>query len=230
MVIKIGELRIKINCCYGHRSFDDFLCLDNDYDFELTVDDVMINNKARELNTSSLSYAEFVCIHELLAEKLPLYDCLLSHGACINYRGRGYLFMAPSGTGKTTHIRHWLNNTDCVVVNGDKPILKIDDSGVIVYGNPWNGKEHLGSNTSVVLDSIVILKRGDANSINRVRASDCIMDIMRQFYSPKTIIGINKSVDLINRLFSSVKLYELYCTKDEGSFLVSYRGLINDEG
>ena len=51
------------------------------------------------------------------------------HGAVIRYKGKAYLFTAPSGTGKTTHIRQWLKKAEgTFVVNGDKPLIKVENT------------------------------------------------------------------------------------------------------
>jgi len=37
------------------------------------------------------------------------------------------------------------------MVNDEKPLVKIADSGVTVYGTPWNDKHRLGENISAPL-------------------------------------------------------------------------------
>lgn len=50
------------------------------------------------------SYLETLAVLRSIANELPQRNRMLVHGAVIQYAGKAYLFMAPSGTGKSTHI------------------------------------------------------------------------------------------------------------------------------
>ena len=104
------------------------------------------------------SYLETLAVLRAIANELPQRRRLLVHGAVIQYDGRAYLFTAPSGTGKSTHIMLWRQYLDEAVrvVNGDKPFLRIleaADEPPVVYGTPWAGKEGWQENTSAPLAS-----------------------------------------------------------------------------
>lgn len=75
-------------------------------------------------------YLETLVVLRRIAEFAPSRDTLLMHGAVIEYDGRAYLFTAPSGTGKSTHIRLWRRFLgDAVqVVNGDKPLVRFEST------------------------------------------------------------------------------------------------------
>ena len=47
-------------------------------------------------------YLEELAVYRKIAERLPLYDTVLFHGSALAADGEGYLFTAPSGTGKST--------------------------------------------------------------------------------------------------------------------------------
>ena len=85
------------------------------------------------------------------------------HGAAIAFDGAAYLFTAPSGTGKTTHVRLWRQylGSRVTVVNGDKPFLSLEPDGTVrVWGSPWAGKERWQSPISVPLCGVCLLERG----------------------------------------------------------------------
>ena len=68
------------------------------------------------------SYLETLAVYRKIVTKMLDFDTFLMHGAVIAVGDKAWLFTAPSGTGKTTHINLWLNNiTGSYVVNGDKP-------------------------------------------------------------------------------------------------------------
>ena len=76
--------------------------------------------------------------------------------------GQAVLFTAKSGTGKSTHTKLWrdLFGERAVMVNDDKPLLRILKDGVLVCGTPWDGKHRLSTNCALPLKAICILERG----------------------------------------------------------------------
>ena len=53
------------------------------------------------------------------------------HSSCILYRDRLWLFAAPAGTGKSTHVRMWEKNGSAKIINGDLNLIgrKVDGVG-----------------------------------------------------------------------------------------------------
>lgn len=123
-------------------------------------------------------------IHKLIAEKLTEYDTLLMHGSALCMDDNGYLFTAPSGTGKSTHARLWRQvfGDRVWMIDDDKPLLQIKESEVIVWGSPWNGKHRLGRNASAPLRAVISLTRDSTNHIEPLETADAFEVIMRQVY------------------------------------------------
>ena len=121
-------------------------------------------------------YLETLAVYRKLAQLLVQDDILLMHGAVVAVDGQAYLFTAQSGTGKTTHTRLWMQQFGdrAVMVNGDKPLLHITNEGVTVYGTPWDGKEHLSTNTSCPLKALCILTRSETNHIERISKKEAL--------------------------------------------------------
>ena len=82
------------------------------------------------------AYLETLAVYRKIADHILSCDTLLFHGSVIAIDGEGYLFTAKSGTGKSTHTRLWREyfGERAVMVNDDKPLLHITDSGVTAYG------------------------------------------------------------------------------------------------
>ena len=78
----------------------------------------------------SYSYAEQLCIYRQISLALINYDAFLMHAAIIDVDGDGVAFAAGSGTGKSTRVRLWREafGNRVAVVNGDKPILRLERS------------------------------------------------------------------------------------------------------
>ena len=94
----------------------------------------------------SRGYCESLCLYRQICRRLPFYDAFLMHASVVAVDGAAYAFAAPSGTGKTTHTRLWLQQfgSRAQVVNGDKPVFRFMDGALYACGTPWRGKEGLG--------------------------------------------------------------------------------------
>ena len=159
-------------------------------------------------------------LHREVAEKMPFYDRLVCHGALIAADGKGLFFTAPSGTGKTTHIRLWQKYAkDRVrVINGDKPILAVEEAGVTAFGTPWMGKERMGENGSVPLSAIVLLERGETDRMQRKDPAEYLERLLQQIYLPADRAAAEKTYQLMERLFTRVPFYLLTCTMSRAAF------------
>ena len=171
-------------------------------------------------------YAEALCLYREMAERLPLYDRAVFHAAAIEYAGKAYLFTAPSGTGKSTHIRLWreLLGERVQIINGDKPILHRTESGVVVCGTPYAGKEGWQTNCAAPLAGICFLRQGTKNSMVCINGQDAFLRLYAQTYRPRTEAAVRKSVELV-RALSAFPCRELTCDISEEAVGVSYEAL-----
>ena len=161
-------------------------------------------------------YLETLAVHRKIAERMPDYDTVLFHGSAIAVDGQAYLFAAASGTGKSTHTRLWreLLGERAVMVNDDKPLIRMTENGAIIYGTPWNGKHRLSSNISVPLKAVCILERAEENTIRPVTGEEALPALIRQTYRPAGPAAMAKTLSLTGRLSRSVRLYRLGCRID----------------
>ena len=172
-------------------------------------------------------YLETLALYRKIVEELVNDDIFLFHGSVIAVDGQGYLFTAKSGTGKSTHTRLWREYFGCraVMVNDDKPLLRLTDDGVEVCGTPWDGKHHLSTNIAVPLTAVCILERGEKNEINPVSAQEALPMLLQQSHRPAAPAQLGKYLGLVNRMSKSVGLYRLRCNMDPEAALVAYDGM-----
>ena len=111
------------------------------------------------------------------------------------------------------------------MVNDDKPLLHIAESGVIAYGTPYNGKHRLGTNTSVPLKAICILTRSAENHIEPITRKQAYTMLLQQVYRPADMLKMAKTLALVDRLADSVKLYRLGCNMDISAAQVAFEGM-----
>ena len=172
-------------------------------------------------------YLETLAVYRKLAQLLVQDDILLMHGAVVAVDGQAYLFTAKSGTGKTTHTRLWMQQFGdrAVMVNGDKPLLHVTNTGVTVYGTPWDGKEHLSRNIACPLKAVCILTRSETNHIERISSKEALTMLCQQSYRPAQPAALRKTLALVDLLSSSVPLYKLGCNMEPEAALVAYHGM-----
>lgn len=160
-------------------------------------------------------FLERAVIQRRVAEALLKRDVLMMHGSTVAVDGQAYLFTAACGTGKSTHTRLWREafGDRAVMVNDDKPFLKINEDSVLAYGSPWTGKHGLGENVCFPLKGICILKRGLENVIRRIDARASMGMLKHQAFEGDA---------LVEQLARIVPLWEMECTKDIEAALVSH--------
>ena len=169
------------------------------------------------------AFLESTVIHRKIADQLWRYDAFLFHGAVLAVDGGAYAFTAPSGTGKTTHTRLWLEllGERAEYLNGDKPIIRFIDGVPYAYGTPWLGKEGYGSNISAPLLGIARLARGKENSARGVSFDDISSILLSQIYIPRAPMAAARTLALVGRLSEGVKLIELECNMEKDAAVTS---------
>ena len=156
-------------------------------------------------------YLETYAVYRKICDIYPGFHTFSMHGAVVAYEGKGYLFAAPSGVGKTTRARLWLEEfPGAFVVNGDKPLLRVTEKDVFAFGTPWCGKEHWNTNTGVALQAIFLLERTETDektSIRPVSLTEAYAELFEQVYKPEDQAALYQTICLLKQLCKIVKVY-----------------------
>lgn len=143
---------------------------------------------------------------------------VLFHAAVVSHEGKGYMFLGPSGTGKSTHARLWLKYIDgTALVNDDNPVVRLADDGLpVVYGSPWSGKTPCYRNVSYPLGGIVLLSQAPYNNIHRLGGihayASLVASISGKRWDSRVADGLHATE---NALASTVPVWHLECLPDE---------------
>ncbi len=236
-VVEIRSLYEKVHTyCAEYRSDEPA-----DYSVTVTQKDIDLERaRSRQERASeglppfeySRGYLEELAVYRKIAEHMTEYDTILFHGSVVAVDGEGYLFTARSGTGKSTHTRLWreLLGERAVMVNDDKPLLRITESGVIAYGTPYNGKHRIGANISVPLKAICILTRSSDNHIGMISRVQAYSTLLQQVYRPSDPERMRKTLSLLDRLSGKVRFYRLGCNMELSAARVAYEGMRQVDG
>ena len=147
-------------------------------------------------------------------------DTLLFHAAVVSCEGKGYLFLGPSGTGKSTHAQLWLKHFEGTeLVNDDNPVVR---DGV-VYGSPWSGKTPCYRNVSAPIGGIVRLSQAPYNEIRRLSGIEAYVDLAEsvggKVWDSRIAEGLHQTE---NKLVSTVPMWHLECLPDEAAARLCY--------
>ena len=159
-------------------------------------------------------FLDRAAIQRKTADFLLSKDVLMLHGSAIAVDDRGYLFMAKSGTGKSTHTRLWREafGPRARMVNDDKPFISLAQDVPMLCGAPWSGKHGLHSNIAVPLHAICILERGAENRIWPIPAEEAMTMLLHQSHCPAGKESRHRA--LLEQLAASTPLWRMACNRE----------------
>lgn len=232
LTVRFSDLNIGMESRYDFlRAFCRDYVTDAPPCFTVRADQTAVSRQiAQAEEPVTPEYAEALQLYREIAERLPLYDRAVFHGAAIEYGGKAYLFTGASGVGKSTHIRLWRRylGQRVHIINGDKPILRADASGVTVYGTPYAGKEGWQRSVSAPLGGICFLSQSAENAVTALPPERAFTRLYQQIYKPKTAAAAAKTVELL-RALSAVPCCELSCDKSQDAVKASFAALTGED-
>ena len=224
-IIELAGVKVGIKNRYPfiERQCRAFLVNGEDADFWVEVSEREIEEESPDGGFSE-GYRESVCVYRHICEKISAYNVFLVHGSVLEVGGTAYAFLARSGVGKSTHTRLWLKNIpEARVLNGDKPLLRVEaDGSITACGTPWNGKENWGENISAPLGAVCFIERGEKNEIRRAEDEEVLMRLMPQVYLRGGRESVEKRLAMMDALVRAVPYYVLRCTISDEAALVAY--------
>ena len=147
---------------------------------------------------------------------LSIRHGLMLHSSLVDYKGKGIMFVGPSGIGKTTQAELWMKYRDAVIINGDMALIREEENGFIGYGCPWHGSSPYCENRQVPLYGIIVLEQAKENSIERLSGVKLIERMMNNIFLPHWYPqGVESAMETVDHLLSQVPVYLMKCRPDE---------------
>lgn len=196
---------------------------------EMTEQDIAAERAKEGAEGFPDAYLESLALFRKLCEyTLKHANGMIFHSSAIAVEGKGYLLTAPSGTGKSTHARllKELLGDKLTYINDDKPIIRLIGDKFYVYGTPWNGKHRLDTNTRAEIKAVCEIKRGKENFIEKISPKEMLAVAFNQTLRPEEAEDMDKYLNLLDRLLTSVDLYRLHCNVSEEAAKLSYGAMI----
>ena len=109
------------------------------------------------------------------------YQAVTIHASAVAVNDEGCAFVGPSGIGKSTHSRLWLQHVpDSRLLNDDQPVLRqLPDGTVWLYGSPWSGKTSCYCNEGVALKSLFFMEQALENQLTRFTGIETFQQLMK---------------------------------------------------
>ena len=176
-------------------------------------------------------YLESVCACRKLGMQLPAYDALLLHGSVIDCDGRGIIFMANSGVGKTTHTMLWKQTygDQMRIINGDKPFVRFFDGIPYAYGTPWAGKEKYQCNDRVRLTDLCFIERSTKNQVIPIQPEACLDALMQQIIIPGDPLMAMGTLQLLDRLLSACRVWLIRCNISQEAATLAHDTILGEK-
>ncbi|MBQ8622104.1 MAG: hypothetical protein IJ422_07300 [Oscillospiraceae bacterium] len=170
---------------------------------------------------------EYLCTGGSFYRQLLNFDGMMLHASAVVLDGKAYLFSAPCGTGKSTHTALWKQvfGNRAVILNDDKPALRLENGTWYAYGTPWSGKYDMSINMKAPVAGICFLHQARQNTIEPLNGPKAIFALLEQTARPPEAAARAKLMDLLDRLISLVPLWQMGCNISPEAALLSSKNM-----
>ena len=138
------------------------------------------------------------------------------HSSFVEYKGKGILFTAPSGTGKSTQADLWQKHRNAEIINGDRSAICVAEGGVVACGLPFAGSSGICLNKTLPLAAIIYLKQAPQDRIRRLAGAEAFRRIWEgcsvNTWDKADVTAVSATVQ---QVIDAVPVFELACTPDE---------------
>lgn len=155
---------------------------------------------------------------------------VILHSSYIAWKGKGIVFSAPSGTGKSTQAELWRRHRPGTeIINGDRSILTCERGVPEVYGLPLCGSSGIAVNKSFPLGAVVVLRQAKTNTVRRLGVREAVSLIYSEcglsLWDRDAAANV---LDVVSEIAESVPVYCLSCLPHSSAVDAMERALRKD--
>ena len=142
-------------------------------------------------------------------------DGIFMHASLINAGGKGIIFSAPSGVGKSTQASLWEKHRGAKILNGDRAAIRFVNGKWRAYGSPWAGSSGIYRREGVEIAAIVFLGQSKKNVITKLTGIKAFNAIMNggifPYWNKEKMVSVCK---ISEKILAEVPVFEFTCTPD----------------
>lgn len=159
----------------------------------------------------------------VMREGLPL------HASMVEKDGEGIIFLGPSGMGKSTQAKLWVEYQNADFIIGDRPGLKCIDSVWYGFGMPWDGKDNIRNQKKVPVKAVVSLEQAKENQIERINEQQAMMVLLNQAMMPIwDDAATGKAIALMGKLAMDIPFYHLRNLPTKDATDITYKEIFEE--
>ena len=211
---------------------------ERDPDFCVTVSPEDLAFEQQELDREAMAeglklrkftdpFLERMSIARKFAEHLLLRGAIMLHGSAVAVDGKGYLFAAKCGTGKSTHTRLWCQTfaDRAKMINDDKPFALVRGEELFLCGSPWSGKHGLDNNIAVPFAGICILERGAENQIQKMPQEEAWEYLLYQAQPAMDLKRYPGYKQALQQVLEKTGTWKMQCNRDPQAAVMAHRAM-----
>ena len=146
------------------------------------------------------------------------FDTMILHSSFIRWKGRGILFSAPCGTGKSTQADLWQKYMGADILNGDRSGLRKIDGLWVAHGLPYAGTSGIYRQEKAPVAAVVMLEQAPENTIVPMNPAQALRKIWPEVSLHRWDRAFTeKGLNLLTDFVTAVPFYKLSCRPDEGA-------------
>lgn len=151
------------------------------------------------------------------------------HASAVELDEKAYMFLGPSGTGKSTHAALWRSAFNgCTLLNDDNPFVVVRSDGAFVCGSPWSGKTPCYLRRVRPLGGIARIRRAPFNRFTPLSDASVFSALLPSCSGIKADAGAFGCLcDVLSALSAVAPAGIMDCLPDVAAALVCRRGIEN---
>ncbi|MBR1543213.1 MAG: hypothetical protein IJ628_11470 [Bacteroidaceae bacterium] len=141
---------------------------------------------------------------------MTMRDGMPLHASLVEKDGYGVVFLGPSGMGKSTQAKLWVEHQGADFIIGDRPGLRRINGRWIGFGMPWDGKDGIRQQKQVPIRALISLEQAPENSIRRLTKQEAMIVLLNQVMMPMwDDAAMTLLTPLMGQLASEIPFYHL---------------------
>lgn len=152
-------------------------------------------------------------------------NAVILHASYIQTPAGAILFTAPSQTGKSTQAELWEHYTGAEIINGDRVLIRKQDSKWFAHGISVCGSSKICKNRKCLIRTIVVLEQGSKNMVLDLTQGEKYRALLlASAVYTWDARQVDKVTQLIMQIIENVRIVKLVCRpeKDAVTALKTY--------